>query len=281
MARETSYIKQSVIDEWIAEEIGYFDLTTNALGIGDKEAAIEIATRGDCAVCGCEEAALIAQKLDLIVKSCAISGKLVRQKEIVFSAIGNAQNVHLAWRIAQNVISFASTISTRTNRLVTLAKAINPSISVGCTRKSIPSAKALSLKAVLAGGGSVHRAGLTETFLLFNEHRVFFDDDAQLFDKLAEIKRRLIEKKIIVEVKSIDEAIKFAPYADILQTDKLSSNDIREIKQIAPNTHIAVAGGIDPNNIQEYVKAGADSIVSSWQFFCDKPIDFEVNISRR
>ncbi|MDR0664780.1 MAG: ModD protein [Helicobacteraceae bacterium] len=274
-----SYIKDSVIDEWISEEIGYFDLTTKALGICDQKATIEIAARSDCVVCGCEEAVKIAQKLDLVVKEYAIAGESIASKQVIFSATGAARNVHLAWRVSQNVISFASTIATRTNRLVTLAKATNPLVGVGCSRKSVPGAKALSLKAVLAGGGSAHRAGLTETFLLFNEHRVFLGDDARVFDGLAEIKRRLIEKKIIIEVKSIDEAVKFAPYADILQLDKLSPNDTLEIKKLAPNIRIAVAGGIDPSNVQEYVKAGADSIVSSWQFYYDKPIDFEVNIS--
>ncbi|MDR1912029.1 MAG: hypothetical protein LBQ52_06785, partial [Helicobacteraceae bacterium] len=51
-----NYIKDSVIDEWIAEEIGYFDLTTNECAIGKQSAAIEIITRSQCVVCGCEEA---------------------------------------------------------------------------------------------------------------------------------------------------------------------------------------------------------------------------------
>lgn len=276
-----SYILQSVIDDLIAEEIGYFDLTSHELGIGDQNAAIEISTRADCVVCGCEETAAIARKLDLIVDRCAIAGFAAAKNEVIFAARGSAGNIHLAWRIAQNIISFASTIATRTNRLVLIAKSINPSVAVACTRKSVPATKALSLKAVLAGGGSVHRAGLTETFLLFNEHRVFFDEEAQLFAKLTEIKSRLIEKKIIIEVKSIEEAKKFAPYADILQLDKLSPTDVKKIKQIAQNTYIAVAGGVDIDNIGEYVKAGADAIVSSWQFLCDRSVDFEVNIAKR
>jgi molybdenum transport protein len=275
-----NYIKDSVIDEWIAEEIGYFDLTTNECAIGKQSASIEIITRSQCVVCGCEEAKRIAQKLDLSVENFLASGVAAQEKTTVFKATGNAENIHLIWRVTQNIISFASTIATRTNRLVLLAKAINPSASIGCTRKSIPNTKALSLKAVLSGGGSVHRASLTETFLLFNEHRVFFEDDKALFNKLREIKKRLIEKKITIEAKSVEEAIRFAPYADILQLDKLSPIEVEKIKTLAPNAHIAIAGGIDPDNIEDYVKAGADSIVSSWMFFCDKPVDFEIKISK-
>lgn len=45
---------------------------------------------------------------------------------------------------------------------------------MACTRKQNPGTKQLSIKAVKAGGGSIHRLGLSESILVFAEHRQFF-----------------------------------------------------------------------------------------------------------
>ena len=51
-------------------------------------------------------------------------------------------------------------------------------IGVATTRKHFPGTKAMSLKAVLAGGGSVHRLGLSDSILIFAEHRRFLAGEA-------------------------------------------------------------------------------------------------------
>ena len=53
-------ISDARIDQLIAEDVPYIDLTTQMLGISDKPARIEFFTREDATVCATEEAARVA-----------------------------------------------------------------------------------------------------------------------------------------------------------------------------------------------------------------------------
>ena len=57
--------------------------------------------------------------------------------------------------------------------IVDAAKQAKPDIVVACTRKSLPGTRSLSIKAILCGGAVPHRLGLSETILVFAQHRVF------------------------------------------------------------------------------------------------------------
>jgi molybdenum transport protein len=184
----------------------------------------------------------------------------------------------LAWRVSQNILSFASTIATKTRYLLTLAREENPNILIASTRKTDPGTKPLAIKAVLCAGGVIHRLGLSETFLMFEEHMRFFNSREEVSERLSYIKNRLKEKRLTVEVKSVDEALYFAPFADMLQLDKLTPADIKTIKDKTKGVTLIAAGGINPENVKEYVKAGVDVIVTSWIYRNDKSIDFSVDI---
>ena len=86
---------------------------------------------------------------------------------------GPAAGIHLAWKVSQTLVEYASGIATRTRRIVEAARAEAPDIAVACTRKNFPGTKEISVKAVLAGGAQMHRLGLSETLLVFPEHATF------------------------------------------------------------------------------------------------------------
>ncbi|MDR0580286.1 MAG: ModD protein [Campylobacteraceae bacterium] len=272
------YISDFIIEAWIQEDIGYFDLTTTECGIADKKASLKIVSRDRCVVCASEEAARVFGKLgadaDLFIKS----GTKIEPETTILSVKGTARQIHLGWRVSQNILSFASTIATKTNHLVTLAREENPDILIASTRKSDPGTKSLAVKAVLSGGGVIHRLGLSKTFLMFEEHMKFFGSREEAAKKLSNIKAHLKEKKLTVEVKNIADALFFAPFADMLQLDKLTPNDIKKIKEQTKNITLIATGGITPENIKDYVRAGADLIVASWVYRNDKSIDFDIKI---
>ena len=58
----------------------------------------------------------------------------------------------------------------RRPRIVDVARAVAPGIPVECTRKAMPGGRALSVRAVRAGGAGMHRLGLSESILIFPEH---------------------------------------------------------------------------------------------------------------
>ncbi|MFV0481441.1 MAG: ModD protein [Campylobacteraceae bacterium] len=278
------FITDSTLDFWLKEDVSYIDLTTFSLGIGDEDATFEIYARDECILCGSEEIERLAKKLNINLLHVKSSGKKVKDKELVFKAFGKAKDIHILWRVSTNILSFASSIATRTNRLVTLAKEVNKNIAVGSTRKSTPATRALSTKAVLCGGGIIHRLGLSETFLMFDEHKVFFNSNDDIIKKLQELRHTLAEKTLSIEVKSVEEGTVFAPFVDILQVDKLSPEDVNKIvlhvKTKNLKTKVAVAGGVNEKNIKEYAKTGADFLVTSSMFQNSSEIDFGVRITK-
>ena len=57
------FISDARIDQLIAEDVPYIDLTSLVLGVGDVPARIEFFTREACTVCCTEEAARILRRM--------------------------------------------------------------------------------------------------------------------------------------------------------------------------------------------------------------------------
>ena len=275
-------ISGTQIEVLLNEDVPYGDLTTTAMGIADKPGFMAFATRSNVVVAGVEEAAAVLRRLGLEVDVCHRSGDVLLPKTLVLQARGPAGLLHCGWKVAQNLLEYCSGIATRTHDMVVKGRAVNPHLQIAATRKNFPGTKSLSAKAVLAGGGIIHRLGLSESFLLFDNHHNFFSSHAQLFAAVAAARRKLPEKKICVEVKNFEDAVQFAQAgAHVLQFDKNSPEELREwiprIREKYPVIVIAAAGGVNADNIQNYARTGIDLVVTSWVYF-GKPADIAVCI---
>ncbi|MEM5767861.1 MAG: ModD protein, partial [Bacillota bacterium] len=140
-----------------------------------------------------------------------------------------------------------------------------------------PGTKELIIKAALAGGVLPHRLGLSETVLVFKQHLCFLDEAKSFASMIPVLKQKCHEKKIIVEVESIEEARELAILGvDGIQFDKVSCEALTEyVKMMRKiNAHITLiaAGGININNIAQYAETGVDVIATS-SLFHGKPLD--------
>ncbi|NWF66993.1 MAG: ModD protein, partial [Campylobacterales bacterium] len=210
------------------------------------------------------------------------SGYETSKNELVLRAIGGAKELIKAWKVAQNLLEYQSAIATETKKMVQIAKAINPNCEVLTTRKSVPLTKKLSIKSILAGGAYPHRLGVSETILIFLEHMNIYGGVEKILHEFSEIKSRAVEKKVAIELKSSEYAIKFAEKGvDIIQFDKLEIDELNKItpilKEINQDIKILSAGGINLQNIEHHVKSGVDGVVLSAVYFA-KPIDIKVEI---
>ena len=186
-----------------------------------------------------------------------------------------------ASRLEGGAVEYASGIATRTRRIVVAARAVAPDIAVACTRKNFPGAKENSVRAVTAGGACMHRLGLSETLLVFPEHRVFLNkDDAGWVRRL---KRHNPERKLVVEVASVEEALDLtAAGVDVIQLEKLSPDQVAAVvtgtaDRPAPPVIIA-AGGIDETNAAAYAATGCSVLVTSAPYFAP-PCDVKVTLA--
>lgn len=276
------YLSDELLDRLIAEDVPYFDLTTHLMGIGDEMGAMRYFTREEAVLCGTEEAARILQKLGLTVLSARPSGTLLKPGEVFLEVEGHARSLHTGWRVCQNLVDSCSGIATRTRKMVDLVHAVNPHVAVASTRKSFPGAKALSTKAVLCGGAMPHRLGLSETVLVFRQHMAFMGGFEGFLETIPSFRSRLCEKKLIVEVDSIEEGITLCRAGvDGLQFDKMPPETLAEgipyLRDAAPTVTVFAAGGIHEGNAARYAATGADVLVTT-SLFSAKPIDVGVRM---
>ncbi len=264
----------------VMEDVPYFDLTSTLLGIASQKGEISYTARHNMVICGTEEVDNIFKKFNIHTDHIMASGTRVDKGTTFLSAHGKADDLHKIWKATGILLEYASGIATRTHTLVTLAKEGNPDVSVVTTRKHFPGAKKISIKAILAGGALPHRLGLSETILVFEEHLNFCGGYKWFFNHLDKLKKKVPEKKIVLEIKDkalAKEAIEKG--VEILQLDKFSVDDVKEVVGWAAgsDTKIAAAGGINESNIKEYAATGVDIIVLSCAYF-GKPADIKVSL---
>ncbi len=276
------YFTDEMLDRLIKEDTPYLDLTTTLLEIGEKAGRIEFRVREDGIVACTEEAARILEKLGLVVIQCTASGTKVVKKTVILVAEGKAEGLHLGWKVCLNILEYCCGIATSAWQLVEKAQKVNPNISVVVTRKSFPGTKELIIKAALAGGALPHRLGLSESILVFKQHLVFLGGAEQLITIMPKLQQKGCEKKIIVEVDTLEDARKVAlAGADALQFDKVSPEDlsryVKEIKMINKSITLIAAGGITIKNADLYAATGIDAIATS-AIFHGKPLDIEAKM---
>jgi molybdenum transport protein len=217
----TTCLPDSDIERFIEEDIPYGDLTTHLLGMGARPGRIIFSTREETILCCSEEAARILQKCGASVVSCMPSGTKLSAGIEFLAADGPAQSLHAGWKVALNLMEYASGIASRTQRTVDKSRSVNPEISVVTTRKSFPGTKKISIKAIIAGGALPHRLGLSETVLVFKQHTAFLGGFEAFLGTVSDLKMKARETMVIVEADTAEEALLTARSgADIVQLDK-------------------------------------------------------------
>ncbi|MDD2581556.1 MAG: ModD protein [Desulfuromonadaceae bacterium] len=275
-------LPDSDIERFIEEDIPYGDLTTHLLGIGNRPGRIVFSTREDTTLCGTEEASRVLQKCGATITSSMPSGTTLVPGREFLHADGTAQALHAGWKVALNLLEYASGIASRTHRIVATCHDINPALAVVATRKSFPGTKKIAIKAITAGGALPHRLGLSESILVFKQHSAFLGglENAPRF--VAELKKKACETKIIVEADSGEEALLVARSgADVVQLDKIGPAELADavaaIRSVTPNILISAAGGINEANAAAYAATGIDIIVLSSVYF-GTPSDIKASI---
>lgn len=274
-------LSAAALEKLLAEDVPYGDLTTAALAIGGR-GRIEFRARSAMVVAAIEEAHALLGLAGVGARLEVQSGAEAAPGALLLTGEGPARGVLAAWKVAQTLVEIWSGVATATRRIAAAARAVNPQAVVACTRKNVPGTKALAAAAVKAGGGVMHRLGLSETILVFPEHRAF-RPDADFSALVADLRARVPEKKLVIEVKSVADGIAAAGAGfDVIQPEKFEPKAIAElaagIASLTRRPVIAAAGGIGPDNAADYVRAGADVLVTSWPYTA-KPADVAVTIS--
>jgi len=278
------FISIEEIDRFIKEDIPYIDLTTWSLGIQDQKGSIGYFTREESVVCGTEEVKMIFERFNIKTEQFVPSGANVKPGDELISGAGRGCDIFMAWKVGQNILEHCSGIATKTRRLVKLVKEINPNVTILTTRKGFPGTKALSVKAVMAGGAIPHRLGLSETVLIFKHHINYISGFDSLLSRIPALKNECCEKKILVETNDYNEAKKLCEAGvDGIQFDKIPAADLKDIAEKLrnefPQAVLLAAGGINEKNAAEYAQTNIDGIVTT-SLYTAKPVDIGVKINK-
>ncbi|WP_084251788.1 ModD protein [Bradyrhizobium sp. AT1] len=272
------------LERLLEDDVPYGDLTTEALGIGAIDGVMQFTARSPMVLALAEDAAAIIALAGCEVELFAASGAALEQGAPILGARGPAAGLLRSWKVAQTLIEIWSGVASETRAIVDAARTVAPQIPVACTRKNVPGTKRFAVAAVKAGGAVMHRLGLSETVLVFPEHRAFLGE-RPLFLAVERLRQAAPEKKLVIEVKTADAALAAAVAGfDVIQAEKFSPAEIAAlVKRIASMAYtrarpiIAAAGGVNAANAVAYAEAGADVLVTSSPYLA-KPRDVQVRM---
>jgi nicotinate-nucleotide pyrophosphorylase (carboxylating) len=142
-------------------------------------------------------------------------------------------------------------VATLTRRFV---EAAGPGVKVLNTRKTIPGLRSLERQAVATGGGTLHRASLSDAVLIKDNH-------LRVAGGVREAVRRAKEGGVPVEVEvetpdELDEAL--AAGADRILLDNPTPDLVREaVMRVGDPERMEVSGGVSLETLPALVAAGA------------------------
>ena len=274
-------LMRSRIQEFLKEDIGSGDITSELVIPDNVMARGRIVCKEDCILAGAEEASVVFKELGAKAVLVGRDGDPVKKGEVVLEVVGTARSMLAGERLALNFVMRMSGIATLTRKLVDRCSNINPNIRVAATRKTTPGFREFEKKAVLLGGGDPHRAGLFDAVLIKDNH---IKISGGIEEALKRARRGSFTKKIEIEAETPEDAkTAVAAGADIVLLDNFEPQELallsKELKRINPNVLIEASGGIRPDNIEKYA-AGADIISLGWLTHSVRSIDFSMELER-
>ncbi len=161
-------------------------------------------------------------------------------------------------RVALNLLQQSSRISTLTQQFV--KKVEHTQIKILDTRKTTPGLRHLEKYAVRIGGGTNHRLGQADSWMIKDNHKTFFGSLENAWNHFLNLKT--FYQTIIVEIHDINEFKKALELGiQHVMLDNFTNQDLQEaIRLKQPNMTIEVSGGVKLDNIEQYLLDGIDAI---------------------
>ena len=181
-------------------------------------------------------------------------------------------------RIALNLLSHASSISTYTKKFVELASKKN--VQILDTRKTTPGLRALEKYAVTIGGGYNHRLGQTDMWMIKDNHKSFFGGVKEAIDFFKS--QQAFYTPIELEIHSLSELKEGIELGiNHFMLDNFEPAQIKEAVAIKPaKVTYEVSGGVNLENIEGYLIEGVDAISIGRITYAAPSVDISLKYER-
>lgn len=254
-------LAQSVVNhvtQAVAEDLGTGDISASLID-PDTQATARVITRQVGVFCGALWVNETVRQIDpsMQIRWEVEDGDRVNPDQILFVLSGRARSLLSAERTLLNFVQLLSGTATRTAHYVALLEGTDTRLLD--TRKTIPGLRIAQKYAVKCGGGSNHRIGLFDAFLLKENHIVAA---GSITGAVEAAKTAFPDKPVEIEVESLEELTEaMAAGADIALIDNFSIADTQTAVAISRGKIVLEAsGGITQHSIAEIARTGVDYI---------------------
>jgi nicotinate-nucleotide pyrophosphorylase (carboxylating) len=248
----------------LEEDLGAGDLTTDLLVPGDAMARATILARAGGVACGLEVARAVFLALDpgLDVVPVVSDGHAVASGASLMTIRGAARPILSAERPALNFIGRMSGIASLTRRYVEAVEGTGTRIVD--TRKTTPGLRLLEKYAVRCGGGHNHRFGLSDGFMLKDNHRAALTRAGVSLPEAVRQARDRLGHGVAVTVE-VDEVEQLADAleagADSILLDNMTPEQLRlAVSQVNGQALTEASGGITLESVRVAAECGVDLV---------------------
>ncbi len=254
----------NIIDLALDEDLGYGDVTTEALIPPDLKGKASMLIKEPGILAGIEIAGKVFQRVDpsLEMEILIKDGTRVQPGDVVATVSGGVASILKAERIAINFLQRLSGIATQTAEYVT--KTSDFTVDITDTRKTTPGFRFLEKYAVLQGGGKNHRLHLGDGILVKDNHLAALRAMGMSMKEIVlKAKKNAPPGMLIeIEVTSAEEAAEVAAAgADIILLDNMAPGEMRLVLDALPDRVMTEAsGGITLSSVRDAAAAGVNRI---------------------
>lgn len=247
--------------EALAEDAPGGDRTSELTIPRDAICTAELRAKQDGVIAGIDAAVAVielASRQDgtqVAIDAKVSEGDRVIPGEVVLVIRGSARTVLRAERPAINLLAHLSGVATLTRAFVDAAAPAR----VLCTRKTLPGLRALERSAVVAGGGSLHRASLSDAVLIKDNHLRVAGGITKAVARARSEGALDAPVEVEVEVESLDQLREaLAAGADRVLLDNPTPDLVRDAIELAGDAErLEISGGVTLDTIGPLVRAGA------------------------
>jgi len=235
------------------------DITAQLLPEDARSHAVVI-TREDGVFCGkrwVEEVFIQLAGDDVTLTWHVSDGDQVKANQSLFEIDGPSRVLLTGERTALNFVQTLSGVASVVRRYVDLLAGTKTQLLD--TRKTLPGLRTALKYAVLCGGGANHRLGLSDAFLIKENHIIASGSVRQAVEKAFWLHPDVPVEVEVESLEELEDALKAG--ADIIMLDNFETEQMRQAVAITNGqARLEVSGNVTFDTIRGFAETGVDYI---------------------
>ena len=242
----------------IAEDVGSGDITAQLIP-ADAEENAQVICRESAVLCGTAWFDEVFKQLDskIQINWQVQDGETISPNQVLCKLKGSTRALLTGERTALNFLQLLSGTATKTQAYVKIIAGTNARLLD--TRKTLPGLRNAQKYAVCCGGGTNHRIGLYDAFLIKENHIV---GAGSISKAIQTAKSQFPNFPVEVEVENLEEVKEaLAAGADSLLLDNFTLSQLREaVTFINGQIKLEASGNVTLESIRAIAETGVDFI---------------------